>query len=129
MTLNSTSKYLYFTKDSTQWQKSKYPILYYFLTDTGIPNKPRELLHQDLYYSYEQDETGVLSCNVQSNPPPAFRWLCLKLLLEWIPKYQNRNLLDFLEGLLKISLTKKKGTRFLTCNVQSNPPPVFRWLC
>ena len=45
----------------------------FFLTDTGIPNKPRELLHQDLYYSYEQDETGVLSCNVQSNPPPAFR--------------------------------------------------------
>lgn len=44
-----------------------------YLADTGLPSKPRELMHQDLYYSYEKDETGVLACNVQSNPPPAFR--------------------------------------------------------
>ena len=43
------------------------------LADTGLPAKPRELMHQDLYYSFEKDETGVLACNVQSNPPPAFR--------------------------------------------------------
>ena len=45
-----------------------------FFTDTGIPSKPRELMHQDLYHSFEQDETGVLACNVQSTPPPAFRY-------------------------------------------------------
>ena len=46
---------------------------YYLVTDTGMTTKPKELMHQDLYYSYDQGNTGVLACNVQSNPPPAFR--------------------------------------------------------
>ena len=43
------------------------------ISDSGIPTKPKELIHQDLYYSFERGQTAVLTCNVQSVPPPAFR--------------------------------------------------------
>ena len=42
-------------------------------TDSGLPTKPTQLSQQDLFYSYRKDETAVLTCNVQSTPPPAFR--------------------------------------------------------
>ena len=43
-------------------------------TDSGLPTKPTQLSQQDLFYSYRKDETAVLTCNVQSTPPPAFRY-------------------------------------------------------
>ena len=50
---------------------------YYFVSDSGILSKPKELIHQDLYYSYARGQTAVLACNVQSVPPPAFRYVLL----------------------------------------------------
>lgn len=43
------------------------------LPDSGIPTKPVQLRQQDLFYAFKKDETAVLTCNVQSTPPPAYR--------------------------------------------------------
>ena len=49
---------------------STFPII---SSDSGLPTKPTQLSQQDLFYSYRKDDPAVLTCNVQSTPPPAFR--------------------------------------------------------
>ncbi len=45
------------------------------INDSGLPTKPVQLSQQSLFFTFRaEDETAVLTCNVQSNPPPAFSW-------------------------------------------------------
>jgi hypothetical protein len=44
------------------------------ISDSGLPTMPTQLTQQALFYSYARDDTAVITCNVQSTPPPAFSW-------------------------------------------------------
>lgn len=67
--------------------------------DLSLTTKPKELSYQDLYYSVKQDEAAVLACNVQSNPPPAFRYNFINYFL--LHSFRKINLEDFGSHLLR----------------------------